>query len=241
MNIEGVARDRSPSLLFLCSIVFVLVGSYFPAVMLSFYSGSVGFGCRCLAWTMIAISWVLSLTIDNTMKLFIPTAKKLWGFTIAKDFLFSVFVVGTVLFVQTGFLNSCYCRANPLTSGEKAGVNLGPFSDSEWKRNWVVWPTATVSGFCVMLTFGYLAHVLDVDRQGSGWRVRFANGILCKGEKERHEDLLGICQLRRECQRGTLPEMAVAGDAELLCHAGLSAHSGPSSSRASVERNDGAA
>ena len=53
------------------------------------------------------------------MNMFTPTAKKLWRFAIAKDILFSTFVFGTVLSVQIGFLNGCYCGANVLTGRKK--------------------------------------------------------------------------------------------------------------------------
>ncbi|KAI9769912.1 MAG: hypothetical protein M1839_003313 [Geoglossum umbratile] len=212
MHITVKARNRNPWLLFLCSFAFVLIGSYFPAIILSLYSGSVGFGCRCLAWTFIAIAWVLSLVIDNTMKTFIPSAKRLWSCTVAKDFIFSTFIVGTILSIQIGFLNTCYCRANVITSGINGTLTLKGFSEDEWNRNWVVWPTATVSGFFVMLAFGYLVHILDIDRRGKWWRFKFANGILCKGERERDDDLLGIGELRRKCQ-GDAPSEATTSHA----------------------------
>ncbi|KAI9858392.1 MAG: hypothetical protein M1813_007496 [Trichoglossum hirsutum] len=195
IRIKCSTRNRNPWLLRAYSFAFVLLGSYCPAVVLSIFSGSIGFGCRCLAWTSIACVWVISLTLDYTMKSYISTAKLLWICTIVKDFLFSGYIAGSILAIQVGVLNSCWCRANVITNHGTAGVNLGPLEDDEWNRNWKVWPSATVSGFALMITFGYLVHILEF-KQG---QIKVINGVLCKGEIERNEDLQEIEMLRLEC------------------------------------------
>jgi hypothetical protein len=203
IGVECDTRNRKPWLLGTYSLAFILLGSYCPAVVLSLYSGSIGFGCRCLAWTMIAGAWLLSLILDYTMKNLIPTAKRLWICTICKDFLFSATIVGSILAIQIGVLNSCWCRANVMTNHGKAGVNLAPFEDPEWSRNWKVWPSATVSGFSLMIILGYLVHIVDFNK-GNRWPIKFINGVLCKGESERNEDLQEIEQLRQQYPRASL-------------------------------------
>ncbi|KAH0558990.1 hypothetical protein GP486_004396 [Trichoglossum hirsutum] len=133
--------------------------------------------------------------LGNWLEAYISTAKLLWICTTVKDFLFSGFIAGSILAIQIGVLNSCWCRANVLTNHEAAGVNLGPLEDDEWNRNWKVWPSATVSGFVLMITFGYLVHILEF-RRG---RITVVNGVLCKGESERNEDLQEIELLRLGC------------------------------------------
>lgn len=196
VTVNGAQRNHRLRQL-LASIIFILLGSYTPAVVLSYYSGSVGFGCRCRAWTMVLGVWLASFSIDCAAKYIIPSPRKQWIFTIFKDTICTCFLIGAILAIQIGILNSCYCRANVFIDPENATVNLGGLKDAEWNLNWVVWPSVTVSGFSLMMVFGYLIHILE-PVQGSWWRIRFAGGVLCRGEDETHVDLQELVWLRHK-------------------------------------------
>jgi hypothetical protein len=194
MRIDTVSRrDRHPLPLLACSIL-VILACYFAAMVLSYYSGTIGFGCRCLAWTSILAAWVISFLLGFIMYWCISDPRVLWIWTTVKDAFFSVYVVGTILAVQIGFLNSCWCRANVLVDGSDKKVNLDPFNDQEWHRNWKVWPSVSVSCLCVMFFFGYLIHVIGWDSEQKlspglskrhtvkvRWPFRLSRGPLCRG------------------------------------------------------------
>jgi hypothetical protein len=197
IDILGIRRKRPPIFLLLSSILFVVPGSYIPALVLSYFSGSIGFGCRCLAWSLILSAWLLSVALDALLKLFITSTKTLWKATVAKDALVSVFVVGLILAVQVGVLNSCYCRGN-MISHTTSGINLGPFGDVEWARNWRVWPAATVSCFAIMLSFGYVLHVVELGAGDGGAPVKLVTGVLCQGKTDMEEDLQELERMTQE-------------------------------------------
>ncbi|ERF76030.1 hypothetical protein EPUS_01363 [Endocarpon pusillum Z07020] len=187
VTVNRAQRNHRPRQL-LAPIIFVLLGSYIPAVVLSYFSGSLGFGCRCMAWTMVLGVWLTSFGIDYAAKYQIRSPRTQWICTIYKDAICTCFLIGAILAIQVGILNSCYCRANVLMDPENATVNLGGLKDAEWNLNWVVWPSVTVSGFSLMIVFGYLIHIIELV-QGSWWRIKFVGGVLCRGEDERYEDL----------------------------------------------------
>lgn len=196
ITVEGSTRDRRSGRLGVCSVLFVVLGSYVPALILSTYSGTIGFGCRCLAWTFILSVWILSSLLDYGMKKRIPSAETLWMCTIVKDSMLSLVVAGTIIAVQVGFLNSCWCRSNVLTRGSNGKVYLGPFGEDEWKRNWVVWPSTSVSGFALMMTFGYLIHVVEFDWEKK-FPIKTSRGVMCKSEEQRHRNLIELEYGRR--------------------------------------------
>jgi hypothetical protein len=209
-------QNRHKNLLLLCSLMNVVGGCYIPALFLSYYSGSIGFGCRCLAWTIILSGWFLSFGFNFGLKRCTQSARVLWRLTVIKDFFFATLVVGFILAMQIGVLNSCACRSNAWYAGLENGVNLFGFSGMEWARNWVVWPMAASIGFFLMFFFGYLFHVivfpsLDVNREErptfsvanlprsfiivvkSGWRwltERYDTGLMWRSEEARHKDLM---------------------------------------------------
>lgn len=200
VTVNSVERNHRPRKM-LASLAFVLLGSYSPAVVLSYFSGSVGFGCRCGAWTMILGVWLVSLSLDYAIKNRIRSPRMQWICTKYKDTIFSSFIIAAILAIQVGILNSCYCRANVLTDHEKkGGVDLGPFRAKEWNLNWIVWPTVTAVGFSLMMVVGYLIHIIEFDK-GSWWRIKFVGGVLCKGENDRHEDLQELVWLRHSLIR----------------------------------------
>ncbi|KAH0542263.1 hypothetical protein FGG08_003290 [Glutinoglossum americanum] len=183
-------EDRPPHLLLLYSMAFVIVGSYFPAFFLSYFTfWTVGFGCRCLAWTLILSLWLLSLFADAILKCTIGSARKLWYTTVAKDTPVAVFFVGTIIWLQIGWVNSCWCRSKVLGLKSKAVVDLGPANGEEWKRLWILWPLAPLLG--VAFTAGLYLQV-----------SRGAKMVLCKDPKERHKDLLVIARLRENLPLG---------------------------------------
>ncbi|KAF2184201.1 hypothetical protein K469DRAFT_200741 [Zopfia rhizophila CBS 207.26] len=112
-------EDRHPYLLLLFSIAFVVVGSYTPAFLLSYFTfWTVGFGCRCLCWTLILTFWVLSLLADAIMKHRIRLARRLWDMTVAKDSVVAAIFVGIIIWLQIGWVNNCWCGQNRLASGK---------------------------------------------------------------------------------------------------------------------------
>jgi hypothetical protein len=63
---EGV----NPYHLLFYSVAFVMIGSHLPAIFLSYFtSETLGFGCRCFAWTIIASFWILSFSLNYLLYL----------------------------------------------------------------------------------------------------------------------------------------------------------------------------
>lgn len=135
-----VFSDREPFSLLVVSFLFVIGGSYAPALCLAYFTPLKGFGCRSLAWTLVAAMWVVSLLVDVViLQPCIKSAKKLWHWTIFKDSIVSVYFVGSVIFVQLGLFNSCWCRSGQLTRSKPNFVDLNPLSDSDWLQGWFLW------------------------------------------------------------------------------------------------------
>jgi hypothetical protein len=190
-----------PWLLLFYSASFVIVGSYLPAFFLSYFTFStLGFGCRCFAWTIIASFWLLSFSLNYLLRSLIKSAQKLWGWTVLKDSFFAFFLIGTIIWLQVGWVNSCWCRAKVIGLGSNASVDLFPANAEEWHKLWLLWPLAGVGGLLFMLGMYFLVS------KGAG----DAGVVLNKDPEQRHENLLVIRKLQEqiepERQREVQPE-----------------------------------
>jgi hypothetical protein len=134
-----VYSDREPVTLLVISFLFVIGGSYAPALCLAYFTPLKGFGCRSLAWTLVALMWLVSLIIDGALQHYIKPARKLWRWTVVKDTVVSAWFIGSVLIVQLGLFNSCWCRSGALTNSNPNFINLNPLSDSDWMQGWFLW------------------------------------------------------------------------------------------------------
>jgi hypothetical protein len=165
------------------SVTFVIAGSYIPAFFLSYFTlPTIGFGCRCFAWTIIALFWFLSFSLNYLLRSWIKSTQKLWNWTVKKDSFFAFFLIGTIIWLQVGWVNSCWCRAKVIGLGSKGFIDLFPTDAEEWRRLWVMWPLAGVGGMIFMLSMYFWVS------NGAGE----AGGVLNKDPKKRHEDLLVI-------------------------------------------------
>lgn len=55
IDITSSRHDKRPWQLLIYSALFAIAGSYLPAFFLSYFTfATIGFGCRCFAWTIIA-------------------------------------------------------------------------------------------------------------------------------------------------------------------------------------------
>jgi hypothetical protein len=176
--------------LFLVSISFVLIGSYAPAIYLSYHSGQAGFGCRCLAWTCVMIGWMTSLGLDQLLKRWFRLSRNLWRWTICKDSVISFFVIGVILSVQLGFFNNCWCRAGTIYLRSEPRVYLGPPTDQQWKQSWYHWISAPAWGLLWTASLIWLA----------GYGGGNARRLLCKNDRERDEHLLRLERAREDLE-----------------------------------------
>jgi hypothetical protein len=174
------------------SVAFVITGSFLPAFFLSYFTFStLGFGCRCFAWTIIASSWLLSFALNFVLRSWIKSAQKLWNWTVVKDSFFAFFLIGTIIWLQVGWVNGCWCRAKVIGLGSKAFVDLFPANAEAWHKLWLLWPLAGVGGVFFMLGMYFLVS------RGQG----DAGIVLNKDPEQRHENLLVIGKLQEQIDR----------------------------------------
>ncbi|KAH8758164.1 hypothetical protein F5882DRAFT_523595 [Hyaloscypha sp. PMI_1271] len=174
------------------SVAFVITGSFLPAFFLSYFTFStLGFGCRCLAWTIIASSWLLSFVLNFGLRFWIKSAERLWNWTAVKDSFFAFFLIGTIVWLQVGWVNSCWCRAKVIGLGTRAFVDLFPTNAGAWHKLWLLWTLTGVGGVSFMLGMYYLVS------GGQGG----AAVVLNKDPEQRHENLLVIGKLQEQIDR----------------------------------------
>ena len=183
-------EDRGPPRLLLYSIGFVSI-SYATALYLSLFTvGHVGFGCRCLTWTLIYTTWLASPWIDCllTSKLFRSRSyKELWRRTVFKDTTLSVMIVAAVLVNHIGLSNTCLCSAGSMFPGANhQNVNLWPPTDQQWHQSWAQWLSAPAIRPSMTCAFIFLV----------GYSAKSARTLLCPSDSERR-----LIQLRLQSMR----------------------------------------
>jgi hypothetical protein len=196
------SHTKIPWLLLLYSVAFIITGSFLPAFFLSYFTFStIGFGCRCFAWTLIASFWLLSFSLNYLLYSLNKTAQKLWNWTIVKDSFFAFFFIGTIIWLQVGWVNSCWCRAKVIGLGSKAIVDLFLANAEEWRKLWLLWPLAGAGGLLFMLGMYFLVSRGAKD----------ACMVLNKNPEQRHKNLLVIGKLQEKIGKTALHCAARAG------------------------------
>jgi hypothetical protein len=189
IDVTSQHQAEIPWRLLFYSVAFVMIGSYLPAFFLSYFTFStLGFGCRCFAWTIIASFWLISFSLNYILRTLCKPAQRLWGLAIAKDSIFAAFFIGTIVWLQVGWVNSCWCRAKVIGLGAKGAVDLMPTNAEEWHKLWIMWPLAGGGGVIFVLVL-----YLWVSK-GTGP----AGMVLNKDPTQRHEGLLVIRELQRQ-------------------------------------------
>jgi hypothetical protein len=182
-------KNRGPLQLATYSVLFIVLGSYLPSFMMSYLTFYVfGFGCFSLAWTSILAAWVISVGADQLLKRQISLTRKLWKWTIAKDAMIMCFVIGTIVIMQIGVLDSCWCRSKVMGRGRHAVVDLAPVSDDQWGKLWKLWILAPVLG--LVATWLLYVFVEFGDTQN-----------LCKSYAKKDQELLTIADLGGKLQK----------------------------------------
>jgi hypothetical protein len=220
---QYVSSDRSPSTLFIYSALFVYGGSYSPALILSYFTPLVGFGCRSGAWTFIAFLWTLSCVIDIILKRTISSAKKLWTWTIMKDFVFSLLIVLTMIVVQVGLFNSCWCRSG----GKQSYIDLNPLTNEEWNTGWALW---VLTPMIALSWIAFWIWIIGIDGDN-------ARTLLNRSSEMRVEDIIHLRIRKRWLLRNHRKSMtSCINDPSVEPHAGLRLGKGkePASSPASA-------
>jgi hypothetical protein len=151
-------QDRSPRMLLLYSIGFVSI-SCVMAILHSFFTvGHFGFGCRCLTWTMIFITWLISPCIDQLLRCRIFRIKSctvLWHCTVIKDTILAIAVVMAITVVHIGMTGTCYCYTGTLSRHpSNHNINLWPLEGKQLKWWWfqlVIGPTTGLFLTCFLL------------------------------------------------------------------------------------------
>jgi hypothetical protein len=144
------SKGRSPILLLVYSLAFVILGSSLPAIFLSATNRAgphiVGYGCRSLTWTIILFARLSSFGINYILRWMTPSAKTLWRIGILKDSIFATFITVVIFAIQVGIYNSCWCRSNVISLHKNAYINLENYSDSEWLRAQLQWIFIPLTG-----------------------------------------------------------------------------------------------
>lgn len=150
--------------------------SYATAFYLSFSTVTrVGFGCRCLSWTLVYVTWILSAILDYLFGLNIGDHRKIWRWTVCKDAIISFLVIGTIFIHHIGLTNTCRCHAGSLFG--QPTINVWPPSDQDWRRSWILWPV----GAAVGLLLEVLGLIALQTREG------FGPSLLCPTPRRRDE------------------------------------------------------
>ncbi|KAH8901699.1 hypothetical protein GQ53DRAFT_835371 [Thozetella sp. PMI_491] len=174
------------------SFFIIIVGSYVPALVISYQTPLKGFGCRSLSWTVILGIWLLSVALDfifKRLKIFgiLLKARSLWRTTIIKDAATAISIIMIIVSAQIGLLNSCWCRSGSLTHEKNNYVNLNPLTPDQFTQGWILWlATPTVA----LLIIG--VFLLTV---GKNWKE--ARSLLNRTHRDREQDIIRLTNLRR--------------------------------------------
>lgn len=190
---QSSTEDRGQITLFTISLLFVLF-AYFPALILSYRTPTIGFGCRSMAWTFILIMWLCSVGFDQLFKFYIPLGQQLWKYTLVKDATIVFFFVSTIITAQVGLFNSCYCQSTAFQLGKNANLQLGPQSLEDWNAGWPLWVGTPL---CFLVAIGGL--ILIVEKDGENART-----LLSRDESERQSDLLLLTKARSRLKKEEL-------------------------------------
>jgi hypothetical protein len=195
-------EDRGSVQLLLYSLAFTVIGSYLPAFFLSYFTNNFGFGCHDLAWTLILVTWILSMIADEILKHYIKDMEKLWFWTRSKDFVIVLSIISAMLVSQIGPMNSCFCKAK-IVRGGNAVVDLGPFTEEQYLRGYIPWVSAPVGGFLATMLLLFLVG------RGSEHGRRLLN----KSREERDSQFAELQTLRDELMhRKTFKPLSPACD-----------------------------
>ncbi|KAK3939172.1 hypothetical protein QBC46DRAFT_438313 [Diplogelasinospora grovesii] len=182
--------------LLLVSVIWVLGFCYTPALLISYYTPLKGFACRSMAWTVIAVCWLLALLLDRVWVFlhrqlqgrWIEKAENLWRATCIRDVLFTGFIALIVTAQQLGLYNSCFCRAGEVTHSKPSYVNLTPFTDAEFIEGWEMWVPTPGAAFLLSLACIFVLESRVFARHGYL--------LLGRGNKEREAMLLRLRRLK---------------------------------------------
>ena len=172
-------HDRSPWAMLLVSF-FAITASYAAALVVSYWTPTVGFGCRSLAWTCIWSTWVVNALLDipgliMTRKREKPSRKLLeglWIFCWIRDAIFSLGIMSAVMLAQIGVYNTCWCRAGINLNPATVPVNIGPPTDHERDDGTLRW--LVVAGACLGALF-FCIFYAGVD--GENGRLLFVRSL----------------------------------------------------------------
>jgi hypothetical protein len=128
----------------LLSLFIVVAFCYTPALVISYCTPLITFGCRSFAWTLVLTVWCLNASLDMLAGLFHKNhPRSVWIATCVKDVLFTIFITILVSFQQLGLFNSCFCRSGALMRLTQPGgpsyINLTPLEPHEWDEGWKLW------------------------------------------------------------------------------------------------------
>ncbi|KAF2463240.1 uncharacterized protein BDR25DRAFT_320092 [Lindgomyces ingoldianus] len=180
------------------SVLFVVLGSYLPALLLSYCTPLIGFGCRSFAWTLIMASWVLSIILDYALKNLtcIKRAKTLWLSTVAKDIIIAIYFILSVSAAQIGYFNSCYCRGGVLTGQNPAYINLDELSPQEWQDGWLLWTMVPVVALLAIMILLFTVNRLSGD----------SSKLLNRDIERRANDIVQLNRIRCDVNLEERPE-----------------------------------
>lgn len=125
--------------------------------------------------------WLLSALSDFTIfQPLILSAKKFWDVTLIKDVAVSLYFLGSVLFAQIGFMNSCWCRSGAMTSWITPFVDLNPLTESEWLNGWILWLLAPAASLICIFWLIWLVGNNDAE----------AMSLLNRSREAKYEDVI---------------------------------------------------
>ncbi|KAK3328673.1 hypothetical protein B0T19DRAFT_425134 [Cercophora scortea] len=167
----------------LSAFFVICCGSFLPALVISYRTPLMGFGCRSLSWRVIMALWLISMGLDMVLQQ-IPQfkkAKRLWRATLSKDTLMAALIIAIMAAAQAGLLNSCFCRSGNLTAARTHYINLNPLEEE-----WFLWIATPIGALVVIVVY--------MNTGGTTWKE--ARTLLNHDRRAREQDVIRINNLR---------------------------------------------
>ncbi|KAF7507869.1 hypothetical protein GJ744_010033 [Endocarpon pusillum] len=166
----GSGSDRRPLLLLLFASLPVIL-SVSCAFSISYYTPTVGLGCRSLLQLSIGLLWCFSACITLLLgRVRFPDGKYLWRMILVKDTLLATPVLLAVILVTIGIFNSCWCWSAAYSRG-RANAFIALKSDAGREEN-----SRTKYPALVFANVGLLLILVVGMRYGEGYRLRYDSG-----------------------------------------------------------------
>lgn len=153
---EHDLHDRGLWTLLLPYSICVTLTSWVAAFTISYRTPTIGFGCRSFTWTVILAAWITNAALFSVIASSTRKLKTIWICSYICDIPVALGIVGAILMVQIGVMNSCWCRAG-LTSSPLDPMDIGPPTDRMRRDGTILWLCVAVIDIALIFLGIFLA------------------------------------------------------------------------------------